>query len=131
MLVLVDALANSILLAINPILLRLGEVTVVRSHVLFLAVLHAGFAVLQVAGLFWAQGAVPDTVGNAILLGGFAAVYLINAGMARIDYARSGARGGCGLGDRGTGKHQSPESQDQKRLRDLVDHIGVNPHRRE
>jgi hypothetical protein len=47
--------------------------------------------------------------------------------MARIDYARSAARGCCGLGNRGTGKHQSPESYDQKRLQDLVDYIDVNP----
>ena len=128
MLVLVDALADSILLPINPILLRLGEMTVVRRHVLFLTVLHAGFAVLQIAGLFRAQGAVLDATGDAILLVRFATVYLIDAGMARIDYARSSARGCCGLGNRGTGEHQSPDSQDQKRLRDLVDHIGVNPH---
>jgi len=90
-LVLVDALADSILLPINPILLRLGEVTVVRSHVLFLAALHVGFAVLQIAGLSRAQGAVFNAVGDAILLVGFAAVYLIHAGMARIDYARPSA----------------------------------------
>ena len=93
MLVLIDTLADSILLPINPILFRLGEMTVVRRHVLFLAVLHVGFAVLQIAGLFRAQGAVLDAVGDAILLVRFATVYLIDAGMARIDYARSSARG--------------------------------------
>ena len=131
MLVLIDTLADSILLAIDPILFRLGEMTVVRRHVFFLAVFHAGFAVLQITGLFRAQGAVLDAVGDAILLVGFAAVYLIDAGMAGIDYTRSSARGCCGLGNRGTGEHQSADSQDQKRLRDLVDHIGVNPHREE
>ena len=90
MLILIDTLADAILLPINPILFRLGEMTVVRRHVFFLAVLHVGFAVLQITGLFRAQGAVLDATGDAILLVRFTAVYLIHAGTARIDDARSG-----------------------------------------
>jgi hypothetical protein len=43
-LILIDTLADSILLPIDSIVFRLGEMTVVRRHVLFLAALHAGFA---------------------------------------------------------------------------------------
>jgi hypothetical protein len=39
-------LADSILLPIDSIVFRLGEMTVVRRHVLFLAALHIGFALL-------------------------------------------------------------------------------------
>jgi len=125
-LVLVDALADAILLAINPILFCFGEVTVVRRHVFLLTVLHVGFAFLQIAGLFRAQGAVLDTVGDAILLPGFATVHLVHPGMARVDDTRSGARG-CGLGNGGTGEQQATDCQDQKRVRDFVDHVCVNP----
>jgi len=125
----VDAPADAVLLAINSLLFCLGEVAVVRGHVLLLTVLYAGFALLQIAGLFRAQGAVVDAVGDAILLASFAAVYLIYPGMAGIDDARSGARGGCGLGNGGAGKHQAADCQDQKRVRDFVDHTVVNPRR--
>jgi hypothetical protein len=45
-LTLIDTLADSILLPIDSIVFRLGEMTVVRRHVLFLAALHVGFALL-------------------------------------------------------------------------------------
>jgi len=123
----VDAPTDPILLPINSVLLGLGQVAIVRRHVPLLAVLHAGFALLQIAGFFRSQGAVLDAVGDAVLLVGFAAVYLIHAGMARIDDARSGTRSGCGLGDRGARKHQTSNCQDQEQVREFVDHIGVNP----
>src|SRR4029077_6785645 len=111
--VFVDAAADAILLAIDPLLFGLSQVTVVRGHVFLLTVLHAGLALLQIAGLFRAQGAIVDAVGDAILLASFAAVYLINPGVARIDNARSSARGGCGLGNGGAGKYQAADCQDQ------------------
>jgi hypothetical protein len=130
-LVLMDAPADAIFSPIEPNLFRLGQVALVRGHVFLFPCLQAGFAVLQVAGFFRAQGAVLDAVGNAILLPGFATVYLIHPGMARIDNTRSSGRGRCcGLGNGGTGEHQPTDCQDQERVRDFVDHICVNPHRR-
>ena len=91
MLVLRDRVANAILLPINPFLFRPGEVAIVRGHVLLLTPLHLGFAVFQVTGLSRVQGAIADALGDALLLAGLAAVYLIHPGMARIDNAGSGA----------------------------------------
>jgi len=90
-LVLVDALADAVLLPVDPFLFRLGQVAIVSSHIFLLTALHVGFAFLQIGGLFRAQRAALDAVGNAILLTGLATVYLIHPGMARIDRARSSA----------------------------------------
>jgi len=113
-LILIDALADAILLTIDPVLFRFGQMSVVRCHVSLLAVLHAGFAVFQIAGLLRAQRTILDAVGNAILLVGFATVYLIDPRMAGINDARSGARGGCGLGNGGGGEYQASDCQDQE-----------------
>ena len=91
MLVPVDAPADVILALVQVLLLRLGQVSVVRRHVFLFRLLQAGFAVLQMAGFARAQGAVLDAVRDAILLPGFATVHLIHPGMARVDDARSGA----------------------------------------
>ena len=88
MLVPVDAPTDPILSPIDPVLLGLGQVAIVRRHVPFLAVLHAGFPFLQIAGFFRSQGAILDAVGDAVLLVGFATVYPIHARVARIDDAR-------------------------------------------
>jgi len=45
-LVLVDGLADPILLPVNPVLFCFREMAVVRCHVLLLAILHACFAFL-------------------------------------------------------------------------------------
>jgi len=91
MLVPMDTPADAILLPVKPALFRLGQVAVVRGHVFLFPRLQTGFAVLQVAGFFRTQGTVLDAVGDAILLPGFATVYLIHPGMTRVDNARSGA----------------------------------------
>ena len=114
MLILIDALADAILLTIDPVLFRFGQMSVVRCHVFLLAVLHAGFAVFQIAGLLRAQRTILDAVGNAILLVGLATVYLIDPRMAGVDNARSGTRGGCGLGNGGAGEYQASDCQDQE-----------------
>ena len=67
-LILIDALANAVLLPVNPILFRLGEVAIVRGHIFLLTVLHVGFSFLQIGGLLRSQGAVLNAVGDAILL---------------------------------------------------------------
>jgi hypothetical protein len=51
-LVFIDTLADAVLLAINSLLFCFGEMAVVSGHVFFLAILDAGFALLQIAGLF-------------------------------------------------------------------------------
>ena len=45
-LVFIDALADAILLPVNPVLFRLGKMAVVPCHIFLLALLHAGFALL-------------------------------------------------------------------------------------
>lgn len=45
-LVCIDALADAILLTVNPVLFRLGKMAVVRCHIFLLALLHTGFALL-------------------------------------------------------------------------------------
>ncbi len=111
MLILVDALTDAILLTINPVLFSFGQMSVVRCRVSLLTVLDAGFAVFQIAGLLRAQRTILDAVGNATLLVGFAAIYLIDPRMAGIDDARSGTRGGCGLGNGGADEHQPSDCQ--------------------
>jgi hypothetical protein len=114
MLVPMNTPADAILSPVEPMFFRLSQVAVVRGHVFPLPRLQAGFTVFQAAGFLRAQGAVPDPVGDAMLLPGFAMVYLIYAGMARIDNAWSSARGGSGLGKGGTGKHQPSDSENQE-----------------
>jgi hypothetical protein len=80
-----DAAADVILSPVQPTLFRFGEVAVVRRHIFLFGCFQAGFPLLQAAGFLRAQGAVLDAIGDAILLPGFAAVYLIHARMAGID----------------------------------------------
>jgi hypothetical protein len=51
MLVFVDALADPVLLTIDPFLLGLGQTAVVLRHVLLFTVLHTGLALLEVSRL--------------------------------------------------------------------------------
>ena len=113
MLVLIDALADSVLLAIDPFLLGLGEMAVVLRHVFLFAVLHAGFALLEVGCLLRIQFPALDAVANALLLFCLAAIDLIDARMAGIDNARArtGSRS-CGLSRGGTSDHKATNCQD-------------------
>ncbi len=113
MLVLVDALADPVLLTIDPFLLGLGEMAVVLRHVLLFAVLHAGLALLEVGGLLRIQFAPVDPVANALLLFLLAVVHLIHARVAGIDNARARSRSNiCGLSGGGSSDHKSPNCQD-------------------
>jgi hypothetical protein len=91
--VLVDRLADAVLLAVDASLLGLREMTVVRRHIFLFAVLDARLTLFEVGGLLRAQLAALDAIGNAPLLVFFALVDLIHTRMARINDARSGARG--------------------------------------
>src|ERR1700690_3156258 len=73
MLVFVDALADAVLLAIDPSLFRLREMTIVLCHILLFAILHAGLALFEVGGLIGIQFAVLHAIGDALLLALFAA----------------------------------------------------------
>jgi hypothetical protein len=64
----VDAAGLTILLAINGVLLALGELSTAGAHV-GLAALQAGFLGLQPAGFRGRQLAAPDSLPNASLLG--------------------------------------------------------------
>ena len=92
MLVLIDALADPVLLAIDSPLLALGEMAVVRRHVFLFTVLHASLALLQVGRLLRVQFPALDAVANALLLPFLTAVHLIHPRMARIDNARPRTR---------------------------------------
>jgi hypothetical protein len=50
-LVFVDALADAVLLTVDPFLFGLGQMAVVLRHVFIFAILHAGLALLQVGCL--------------------------------------------------------------------------------
>src|ERR1700688_5216752 len=98
MLVLIDALADPVLLTIDPFLLGLGEMAVVLRHVFLFAVLHTGLALLEVGCLLRIQFPALGAVANALLLLCLGAIYLIDARMAGSDHA--GPRPGsasCGL----------------------------------
>src|SRR5579862_294352 len=89
--VFVDAVADVILAAIQLVLLRLGQMTVVLGHVSLFLPLHAGFTPLQVGSLVRTQRTVLDSVGDALLLVSGARVHFIHTRMARIDDSRPGA----------------------------------------
>ena len=91
MLVLVDALADPVLLTIDPFLLGPGQMAVVLRHVRLFTILHTGLAILQVSGLLRSQRTVLNTIANALLLVFFTSVHLIDARMAGIDNARARA----------------------------------------
>src|ERR1700682_2872358 len=112
MLVLIDALADPVLLAIDPFPLGLGEMAVVLCHVFLFAVLHTGLALLEVGRLLRIQFPALDAVANALLLLCLAAIHLIHARMAGIDNARARSRSRiCGLSRSGTGDHESTDCQ--------------------
>src|SRR5208282_2664137 len=94
MLVVVDALADPVLLTIDPFLLGLGEMAVVLRHVLLLAVLHTGLSLLKIRRLLRVQFAALDAVANALLLVFLATVHLIDTRMSGIDNTGARARGG-------------------------------------
>ena len=48
----INTVADVILPTIQPILLRLGEMAIVRGHIFLLGVLQPGFPVLETAGFF-------------------------------------------------------------------------------
>jgi hypothetical protein len=92
-LVLGYALADPVLLTIDPSLLGLREMAVVLCHVFLFTVLHTGLALLEVGRLLRVQLPALDAVANALLLVFFTAVHLIDARMAGIDNARARTRG--------------------------------------
>ena len=51
MLILVDRLADTVLLTVDAALLGLGEMAVVLRHIFLFAVLDAGFTLFEVGGL--------------------------------------------------------------------------------
>lgn len=89
--VFVDALADAVLLTIDPALLRLGEVAVVLGHISLFAILHIRLALFEVRRLLCAQFTAADAVRDALLLVLFASVDFIHTRMARIDNARTRA----------------------------------------
>jgi hypothetical protein len=95
-LVFVNALADAVLLAVDAILFRLGQVAVVFRHVFLLAILNRGFPLLEIRRLLRVQRSVLHPVGDTILLVLFALVDLVNARMAGINYTRARARSGAG-----------------------------------
>ena len=80
-----------VLLAVDLILFRLGQVAIVIRHIPLFFVLDMVFSLFQVLGFLRTERAVLDAVRNSLLLILFAAVYLIHTRMVRILYARAGA----------------------------------------
>ncbi len=89
--VVVDPFAHVVGFMVELVLILLGEMAVVSSHITFFVVLQALLAVLQAGGLSRLQLSVLNSVGDPILLIGFASVDLIHARMAGVDLARTGA----------------------------------------
>ena|SRR5271165_4781986 len=98
MFVFVDLPAGPVLLPIEFVLLGLGQVTVVSSHIGFLLVLDFLFAILQTRSLTGRERAVLYAVCNAILLVRLAGIDFVDARMTRIDLTRSRAGGVAVLG---------------------------------
>jgi len=67
-LIFVDALADPVLLAIDPALLGLGQMAAVLRHISLFAVLHVGFTLFQIGRLMRVQFSVLDAIANALLL---------------------------------------------------------------
>ena len=93
MLVLVNGLADAVLLPVDALLLGLREMAVVRCHVFLFAVLHTGLTLFEVRSLLRTQLVVGNAIGNSPLLVRFALIDLVYARMAGIDNSGSGARG--------------------------------------
>ena len=94
MLVLVDAAADAVLLAIDAALLALGEMAVVFRHVRLFALLNARFALFKIGRFLRSQRAVFHAIANALLLVFLTLVDFIDARMTRIDNAGPCAGGG-------------------------------------
>jgi hypothetical protein len=110
-LVFVDGLADAILLPVQAILLGLGEMAIVLSHVCFLAILKIVLALFDIGRLLRVQGAILQAVSDAILLVLLALIDFIDARMTGIDNSRAGARS-VGLSGGGCGGHQASHCQD-------------------
>jgi hypothetical protein len=87
-----DTAADAVLLAVDALLLGLGQVTIVRGHVGFLAILNRRLALLEIRGLLRAQSSICHAIPNALLLVAFATVYLVYPRMSGINHAGSRAR---------------------------------------
>lgn len=107
-LVSVDLTAGFVLFAVQLPLLALGQMTVVSGHVGLLLVLGFLFAIFQVRGLARGQLAAGNTIGDAVLLIGFAGVDFIDARMPGIDLSRTG----LWLRRGGANQHQATRCQD-------------------
>src|SRR5271165_1154341 len=90
-LIFVNLVALAIGFAVELALVLLGQVSVVLGHVRLFVVLQALFAALQVRGLSRRQLVVLHAIGDAVLLVLFPLVDLVDARMAGIDLARTGA----------------------------------------
>ena len=88
MLIFSYALADPVLLTIDPFLLGLSQVAVVFRHICLFAVLHVGLAVLQVGRLLRVQLSTADAIPDALLLVFFTRIYFVDPWMAGIDNAR-------------------------------------------
>src|SRR5260370_1834885 len=92
-LVFVDALADPILLTIDPFLLRLGEMALLLRHFLLFTLLYNSLALLDFRPLLLIQFPALHAVPNPPFLVLLALVYFIDPWMAGIDNARARTRG--------------------------------------
>ena len=124
-----DAPADAVLLSVNPPLLSLRQMPIMRSHVRLLAVLHGRLTLFQMRGLLRSQSPICNTIPDAFLLMRLAAVDLVHSRMSRIMNARpcTGSVVGCGLRSSGTDKHQSPHRKNCEHVADFVRHADTNP----
>jgi hypothetical protein len=113
-LVFVDFLAGLVLLLVELLLLALGQVTIVGSHISLLLVIDVLFLFFNVRGLSRRHGAVLDAIRDAVLLILLAGIDFVDARMIRINYSRS--RAGCvavlGLSSGGANQHKTTHCQD-------------------
>ncbi len=82
-----------VLAGIQPVLLDLGQMTVMPRHIARFLTLNAGLTPFEIGSLVRIQGAVVDAVRNPLLLIRFPAVYLVHPWMSRIDNSGARARG--------------------------------------
>lgn len=103
-----------VLFPVELLLLALGQVTIVGSHIGLLLVLDVLFFIFQMRSLSRRQRAVLDAVRDAILLIRLAAIDFVDPGMTRIDLPRSraGSVAILGLSRGGANKHQTTHCQD-------------------
>ena len=128
-LILVDLIAHVVGFFIELPLVLLCEVAVVFRHVSLFVILQALFALFEIGGLSRRQLAVLHTVGDAVLLVGFATVDLVDTRMAGIDLVGASAGSVGLLCSGGTEEHQATHCKDHERLAEVVVHARVNPRR--